>query len=156
VCRGVYPWEGGSSSNTTFSAPTAEELLTQLRNETCRVARCEEELQVMRGEQAQCIAYFRLQLDAIQAAIVHTKQRQAALEQGGEVPPCTSVFAVQPASPAAAIEERSYCTGLLLLLGDRQCAIAQQLETACSAFGNGIVSGVPADKYESDDEGLAM
>lgn len=156
ICRGVYPWEAGAS-NFGAVGPTVEELLTQLRNDTCRMARCEEELKVLREEQERCMAYLRKQQAAIQDAIVRIEQRQAALGGGGEVPPCSSAFSSQPASPVDVVEEQAYCDGLLLLLRGRLHTVASRFDAACCAFGTGAVAAAPAaDEYDSSEEGGAM
>ncbi len=157
LCRGVYPWEGGSSIGGAPSVPTEEELLTRLRSESCRVARCEEEIGVVQGEKELCALYLGRQRDAISAAITRIQQRQAALEEGREAPPCSSAFSAQPNCPTAAAGEAAYCAGLLIMLRERHLAVVRQHEEACTAFGSGAMAAPPGvDHYASDEEAVLL
>ncbi len=100
---------------------TREELVTQLRTHANEVARTTEELQLLARERQRC------QHDAIAVALDGVHRRAAALQAGGDVPPCSSFAACQPAFEVERQQEQMYCSGLALLLTQRLQAAAAQL-----------------------------
>jgi hypothetical protein len=139
---------------------TREELVTQLRTHANEVARATEELQLLARERQRCLAFLQQQHDAIAAALEGVERRAAALQAGGDVPPCSSFAACQPASEGERQREQMYCSGLALLLTQRLQAAAAQLQAAHQAFTDGSSNNNnhnTVDLYESDDdEGMAM
>lgn len=163
ICSGVYPWESSSSGTPVASSmlpavATREELVTQLRTHTNEVARATEELQLLARERQRCLAFLQQQSAAIAAALDGVQRRAAALQSGGDVPPCSSFAACQPALGAQRHREQMYYAGLALLLTQRLHTANAQLQTAQQTFADDGSNHNPADLYESDDdeEGMAM
>ena len=132
ICRGVYPWEHTRTASNSSS--TREQLITQLRTHQAEFTRAQEELELLEMERAQCLAFYVHQQAEIQAAIERTQLRLAALQQVGNVPPCSSCCSRNPVTPADHSAELTYCTGLLILLEQRLRNTGSRLQAARAAF----------------------